>query len=71
MFVRADSPHATLEAVIEAARAEPMLAGVSQWSNSDNLVIHQLIDQAGAQFQAIPAGGGSATVTAVLGSLSQ
>ncbi|MGI9336196.1 MAG: hypothetical protein ACR2RL_23865, partial [Gammaproteobacteria bacterium] len=38
-----------------------------QWSNSDNLVIHQLMDQTGAQFQAIPAGGGSATVTAVLG----
>ena len=67
VFVRADSPHATLEDAIEAARAEPMLAGVSQWSNSDNLVIHQLIDQADAQLQAIPAGGGSATVTAVLG----
>ncbi len=67
MFVRADSPHRTIEEVIEAARAEPMLAGVSQWGNSDNLVIHQLIDQTGAQFQAIPAGGGSATVTAVLG----
>ena len=67
MFVRADSPHRTVRDVIEAAKAEPMLAGVSQWSNSDNLVIHQLIDQTGAKFQAIPAGGGSATVTAVLG----
>lgn len=67
MFVRADSPHRTVEEVIEAARADPMLIGVSQWSNSDNLVIHQLIDQTDAKFQAIPAGGGSATVTAVLG----
>ena len=67
VFVRSDSPYMTVESVIEAARADPMLAGVSQWSNSDNLVIHQLIDQTDAQFQAIPAGGGSATVTAVLG----
>lgn len=67
MFVRADSPHRTVRDVIEAAKAEPMLVGVSQWSNSDNLVVHQLIDQTGAKFQAIPAGGGSATVTAVLG----
>ena len=67
MFVRSDSPHQTVGDVIEAASAAPMLIGVSQWSNSDNLVIHQLIDQTEAQFQAIPAGGGSATVTAVLG----
>ena len=67
MFVRSDSPYETVQEVIDAAQKKPMLAGVSQWSNSDNLVIHQLIDQTGAQFQAIPAGGGSATVTAVLG----
>ncbi|MDA9982326.1 tripartite tricarboxylate transporter substrate-binding protein, partial [Gammaproteobacteria bacterium] len=67
IFVRKDSPYQTVENIIDAARQQPMLIGVSQWSNSDNLVIHQIIDQTGAQLQAIPAGGGSATVTAVLG----
>ena len=67
VFVRKDSPYRTVRAVVDAAIKQPTLIGVSQWSNSDNLVIHQIMDQTGAQLQAIPAGGGSATVTAVLG----
>lgn len=67
LFVPRDSPYKTVQDVVDAARLRPMLAGVSQWSNSDNLVLHQLMDQAGARLHPIPAGGGSATVTAILG----
>ena len=67
VFVRRDSTYRTIQDLFEAARHKPVLMGVSQWSNSDNLVIHQLIDQTGAKLQAIPAGGGGRTVTAVLG----
>ena len=67
MFVLKDSPYKSVKDVVAAAKEKPMAVGVSQWSTSDNMVVHQLIDQTKANFRAVPAGGGSAVVTAVLG----
>ncbi len=65
--VRKESKFKTFKDVIEAAKKTPLTVSVTQWSSSENLNVHQVMALAGVKFQAIAAGGGSKTLTAVLG----
>lgn len=66
-FSLKDSGYETLSDVIESAKEKPMTVGLAFWASPDNIVVHQVMKQSGAQFQVVPIGGGSDTVTAVLG----
>jgi len=65
--VRSDSPYKTLEDIIEAARKAPLNAGLSRWATTDTLVLYQLMDYTGAQFEVIPLGSGSKSRAGLLG----
>ncbi|MEQ8194792.1 MAG: tripartite tricarboxylate transporter substrate-binding protein [Rhodospirillales bacterium] len=65
--VRKESKFKTFKEAIEAAKKKPLTVAVTQWSSSENLNVHQVMAEAKTQFQAIAAGGGSKTLTAVLG----
>jgi tripartite-type tricarboxylate transporter receptor subunit TctC len=54
MFVSADSPFKTLEEVIAAAKKQPMTLGLPSWQSEDNLLMHQIMEVTGAQFEIIP-----------------
>lgn len=54
IFVRKESPFNTLQDVIDAAKQKKMTYALSQWQSEDNLLIHQIMDVTGAQFEVIP-----------------
>jgi len=65
--VRSDSKFKTLKDVIRAAKKKPQTVSITQWASSENLNIHQVMSQTKIKLQPIPSGGGSKTLTAVLG----
>ncbi len=65
--VKADSPFKSLEDVLEAAKKKPLNAGLSRWATTDTLVLYQLMDYTGAQFEVIPLGSGSKSRAGLLG----
>ncbi|ATW27397.1 tripartite tricarboxylate transporter substrate binding protein [Candidatus Formimonas warabiya] len=66
-FVQKDSPFQTLNDVIEAAKKEKVTVAISYWASPDNLLLQQIMEQTGAQFEIIPYGSGNDLVTQVLG----
>lgn len=68
IFVTTDSPHKSIKDVIAAAKKETLIFALSSWDSTENMVLHSLPKQVGIQpLRVIPIGGGSDTVTAVLG----
>ena len=66
IFVKADSPYNSLEELMAEAKTRPLTMSLAYWASPDNMLIHQIVDQTGAQFQVVPSGGGSKTTTAVI-----
>lgn len=66
-FARKDAPFDTMEGLIEYSKENPVAFGLAFWASPDNLVAHQVMEEKGAKLQVVPIGGGSDTVTAVLG----
>ena len=66
-FTHEDTPYDSFEELLDAARESPVTFGLAFWASPDNLVAHQVAEIADAEFQVVPIGGGSDTVTAVLG----
>ncbi|MDP2739841.1 MAG: tripartite tricarboxylate transporter substrate binding protein [Pseudorhodobacter sp.] len=54
IFVAKDSPYQTFADFLEAAKASPKTFAVSQWQSEDTLLLHQIMDKTGAQFEIIP-----------------
>ena len=68
IFVLSDSKYKTIKDVIEDAKKNTVVVGLSSWDSLENMVLHALPKQAGIKpMQVISIGGGSDTVTAVLG----
>ena len=68
VFVLQDSKYKTINDVIEDAKKNTLLFGISSWGSTENLTLHQIPGQLGSKdFRVIPIGGGSDLVTAVLG----
>lgn len=66
-FVHTDSPFQTVEEVFEAAMEDSLTVAINRWGSVENIQVHQLMDQTGAKFEPVDAGGGSAIVTLILG----
>lgn len=66
IFVKANSPYQSLGEVVKEAKAKALTMSVAYWASPDNMLIHQIVEQTGAQFQVVPSGGGSKTTTAVI-----
>jgi tripartite-type tricarboxylate transporter receptor subunit TctC len=68
IFVLKDSKYKSIKDVIAAAKKGTVIMGLSSWDSLENMVLHSLPKQAGIKpMRVIPIGGGSDTVTAVLG----
>jgi len=67
IFVLKDSPFQSIQDVIAAGKKKKTVMALSSWASAENITLHQMMDQTGAQYQIIPIGGGSDLVTAVLG----
>ena len=67
IFVLKESPFQSIQDVIAAGKKKKTVMALSSWASAENITLHQLMDQTGAQYQIIPIGGGSDLVTAVLG----
>lgn len=68
IFVTSDSKYKTIKDVIADAKKKTVVIGLSSWDSLENMVLHSLPKQAGIKpMQVISIGGGSDTVTAVLG----
>ena len=67
IFVRAESPFKTIQELIAAAKTQKLRVAISYWASPDNLLMHQLMQQTGAQFEIIPYGSGNDLVTQVVG----
>jgi len=67
IFVLKDSPFKSIKDVIAAGKKKKTVMALSSWASAENITLHQLMEQTGAQYQIIPIGGGSDLVTAVLG----
>ena len=67
LFVRRGSDLDTIEAIVEASKEQPLTLGVSFWASPENLQVHQVMDQTGAQFEVIPTESSGELVTQILG----
>jgi tripartite-type tricarboxylate transporter receptor subunit TctC len=68
IFVLKDSKYKSIKDVIADAKKGTVIMGLSSWDSLENMVLHSLPKQAGIKpMRVIPIGGGSDTVTAVLG----
>lgn len=65
-FARKDAPYQTLEELTDYAKDNKVSVGLAFWASPDNIVVHQVMQNAGVEFQVVPIGGGADTVTAVL-----
>ncbi|MFZ7104148.1 MAG: tripartite tricarboxylate transporter substrate-binding protein [Peptococcaceae bacterium] len=66
-FVRANSPYETINQLIDEAKNKKLTVAISYWASPDNLLLHQIMEQTGAQFEIIPYGSGNDLVTQVMG----
>lgn len=68
IFVLKSSKYKSMKDVIADAKTRTVIMGLSSWDSLENMVLHSLPKQAGIKpMRVIPIGGGSDTVTAVLG----
>jgi putative tricarboxylic transport membrane protein len=68
IFVLSSSKFKSIQDVIAEAKKRTVVTGLSSWDSLENMVLHSLPKQAGIKpMQVISIGGGSDTVTAVLG----
>ncbi|MDR0622241.1 MAG: hypothetical protein LBJ61_10250 [Deltaproteobacteria bacterium] len=65
--VREDSPIKSFKDLIELAKTKTLTAGVARWGTTDTLLLYQIMDLTGAQFEVIPLGTGGAARAALLG----
>ena len=67
IFVRSDSEFQDFSDVVEAAKERPMTLGLSFWASPENLQIHQIMGETGAQFEIVPNDNSSEIMAQVLG----
>lgn len=68
IFVLKDSKYKTIQDVIKDAKKKTVIVGLSSWNSLENIVLFSLPKKTGIKpLRVIPIGGGSDTVTAVLG----
>ena len=67
IFVLKDSPLKSMKDVIAYGKKERAVIALSSWASTENLALHQLMNQTDTKYKIIPIGGGSDLVTAVLG----
>jgi len=67
IFTFKESPFKTLPDLINAAKKKKKIIGISYWSSPDNLLLHQIMKQTGAQFQIIPFENAAVVMANVLG----
>lgn len=68
IFVLKKSSYKTIKDVIKDAKSKTVVMGLSSWDSPENIVLHSLPKATGIKpLRVIPIGGGSDTVTAVLG----
>jgi len=67
IFVKSDSEFQTLADVVAAAKERPMTLGLSFWASPENLQIHQIMGETGAQFEVVPNDNSSEIMAQVLG----
>jgi len=66
LVVSSESPWKNIETFLEAAKQQKMRVAVSNWASPETMVLLQIQEATGAQFEIIPMGGGEG-MTAVLG----
>jgi tripartite-type tricarboxylate transporter receptor subunit TctC len=67
IFVLADSPFKNIQDVIEAAKLSTVTIAISYWASPENLLLQQIIEQTGAQFEIIPYNSANDLISQVLG----
>lgn len=67
IFVRSDSEWQDLNDVVEAAKESPLTLGLSFWASPENLQLHQIMGETGAQFEVVPNSNSSDIMAQVLG----
>ncbi|ATW24427.1 Bug family tripartite tricarboxylate transporter substrate binding protein [Candidatus Formimonas warabiya] len=67
IFVQADSKYQTFNDLINAAKEKKLTIAISQWASAETLLLCQIMELTGAQFEMIPFGSGTDLITQVLG----
>jgi len=67
IFVTKDSKFQDFNQLIDAAKENKITIAISQWASAETLLLQQLMELTGAQFEIIPFGSGTDLITQVLG----
>jgi tripartite-type tricarboxylate transporter receptor subunit TctC len=66
IFTKKDSPFKSLNDLIAEAKKRKVTFAISFWASPDNLLMHQIMELTGAQFEIVPYGNSKDLVTQVL-----
>jgi tripartite-type tricarboxylate transporter receptor subunit TctC len=66
IFAHKNSPFKTLQDLIAEAKKRKITFAISYWASPDNLLMHQIMEITGAQFEIVPYGNSKDLVTQVL-----
>ncbi|MEL7565905.1 MAG: tripartite tricarboxylate transporter substrate-binding protein [Dehalobacterium sp.] len=67
IFVTADSKYQDFNQLINEAKSHKLTIAISQWASAETLLLQQIMELTGAQFELIPFGSGTDLITQVLG----
>jgi len=67
IFVTKDSKYQDFNELINAAKENKITIAISQWASAETLLLQQIMELTGAQFEIIPFGSGTDLITQVLG----
>ena len=66
-FVNANSDIKDLDGLIKEAKSRTLTVAMANYASSDNLQLHQVTEQVGAEFEVVPTGGAGKAMASVLG----
>ena len=67
MLVNSDSKYSSFKQIIEDAQTQKITAGVARFASPDTLLVYEVMEKTGAQFELVPLGSGGKTRTAIMG----
>ncbi len=67
MLVQADSEYKSFQDIIDKAKKEQLVAGVSRFASADALILFQIEEATGVDFDFVPFGSGGKTRAALMG----
>lgn len=67
IIVSKDSKFESFEQLIEEAKGRKLIAAISRWESEETLLLQQIMELTGAQFEIIPFGGAPEVLAALLG----